>query len=105
MLATYTRVRGDPPYLTDRNATRSLNVMPTASDYPTRIVIDPQVRFGKPVVRGTRITVGDVLGYLAGGMTESDLLADFPQLTRDDILACLGFAADRERRLVSVPGL
>lgn len=86
-------------------ANPSLNGMPTASDYPARIVIDPQIRFGKPIVRGTRITVGDVLGYLAGGMTEADLLADFPQLTRDDILACLGFAADRERRLVSVPGL
>lgn len=66
--------------------------------------MDPNVRFGKPVVRGTRITVGDVLAYLAGGMSESEVLADFPQLRREDILACLGFAADREKRLVSVPG-
>jgi uncharacterized protein (DUF433 family) len=68
-----------------------------------RITIDPAVRFGKPCVRGTRLTVGDVLGYLAGGMTEAEVLADFPQLTHDDILACLAFAAERERRLLSIP--
>ncbi|HEY4219137.1 MAG TPA: DUF433 domain-containing protein [Gemmatimonadaceae bacterium] len=79
--------------------------MTAAPDYRERIVLDPKIRFGKPVVRGTRITVGDVLGYLAGGMSEPELLADFPQLTHDDILACLGFAADRERRLVSLPGV
>jgi uncharacterized protein (DUF433 family) len=72
-------------------------------DYRDRIVIDPEVRFGKPCVRGTRITVGDVLSYLASGMTEQELLADFPQLTGDDIRACLAFAAERERRLVSIP--
>jgi uncharacterized protein (DUF433 family) len=72
-------------------------------DYRDRIVIEPEVRFGKPTVRGTRITVGDVLSYLAGGMSEEDILADFPQLARDDIRACLAFAADRERRLASVP--
>ncbi|MEO7085828.1 MAG: DUF433 domain-containing protein [Gemmatimonadaceae bacterium] len=71
-------------------------------DYHERIVLDPEVRFGKPVVRGTRITVGDILGYLAGGMSEGELLADFPQLTRDDVRACLAFAADRERRSSSV---
>ena len=69
-------------------------------DYRERIVLDVEVRFGKPTVRGTRITVGDVLGYLAGGMTEDELLADFPQLSREDIRACLAFAADRERRIV-----
>jgi uncharacterized protein (DUF433 family) len=68
-----------------------------------RITIDPNVRFGKPCVRGTRITVGDVLGYLAGGMTETELLADFPQLTHDDIRACLAYAAERERRTLSIP--
>jgi uncharacterized protein (DUF433 family) len=68
-----------------------------------RISIDPAVRFGKPCVRGTRITVGDVLGYLAAGMSEDEILADFPQLAREDIRACLAFAADRERRLMSVP--
>ncbi len=67
-----------------------------------RISIDPNVRFGKPSVRGTRITVGDILGYLAGGMTEADLLADFPQLTQDDIRACLTYAAERERRTVAI---
>jgi uncharacterized protein (DUF433 family) len=68
-----------------------------------RIAIDPAVRFGKPCVRGTRITVGDVLGYLAAGMSEDEVLADFPQLAREDIRACLAFAADRERRLMSIP--
>jgi uncharacterized protein (DUF433 family) len=68
-----------------------------------RISIDPAVRFGKPCVRGTRITVGDVLGYLAAGMSEDEILTDFPQLAREDIRACLAFAADRERRLMSVP--
>ena len=72
-------------------------------DYLSRITIDPEVRFGKPCVRGTRLTVGDVLSYLASGMTEEKILADFPQLTRDDIRACLAFAADRERRILSIP--
>jgi uncharacterized protein (DUF433 family) len=69
-----------------------------------RISVDPAVRFGEPCVHGTRISVGDVLSYLAGGMSEDDILADFPQLSRDDIRACLAFAAERERRLASVPG-
>ena len=68
-----------------------------------RISVDPAIRFGKPCVRGTRITVGDVLGYLAGGSSETELIADFPQLTHEDILACLGFAAERERRLLVLP--
>lgn len=68
-----------------------------------RISIDPNVRFGKPCVRSTRITVGDVLGYLAGGMSEAELLADFPQLTHDDIRACLTYAAERERRTIGIP--
>ena len=79
--------------------------MDAPTDYRDRIVLDPKIRFGKPVVRGTRITVGDVLGYLAGGMSEAELLAEFPQLRREDVLACLGFAADRERRVASVPGV
>ena len=69
----------------------------------SRITIDPEVRFGKPCVRGTRLTVGDVLSYLASGMSEDDILADFPQLTRDDIRACLAFAAERERRILGIP--
>ena len=72
-------------------------------DYRDRIVIDPEVRFRKSCVRGTRITVGDVLSYLASGMREEQILADFPQLTIDDIRACLAFAAERERRVVSIP--
>jgi len=68
-----------------------------------RISIDPAVRFGKPCVRGTRITVGDVLGHLAGGTSEERLLEEFPQLTREDIRACLAYAAERERRLWGIP--
>ena len=68
-----------------------------------RISIDPEIRFGKPCVRGTRITVGEVLGFLAAGGAESELLTDFPQLTHEDMLACLAFAAERERRLFALP--
>ena len=68
-----------------------------------RIAVDPTVRFGKPCVRGTRISVGDVLGYLAGGMSNAQLLAGFPQLTDEDIRACLAYAAERERRTVGSP--
>ena len=68
-----------------------------------RIAMDPAVRFGKPCVQSTRISVGDVLEYLAAGMSENEILADFPQLTRDDIRACLAYAAERERRTLSTP--
>jgi uncharacterized protein (DUF433 family) len=68
-----------------------------------RIAIDPAIRFSKPCVRGTRISVGDILGYLAGGMSEAQILADFPQLTTHDIRACLAYAAERERRTVGTP--
>ena len=64
-----------------------------------RIVMNPEIRFGKPTVRGTRLTVGDVLTYLAAGIKEDEILADFPQLTREDIRACLAFAAERGRRM------
>lgn len=70
-------------------------------NYRDRISIDPKIRFGKPTIRGTRITVGDVLSYLAGGMSEVEIVSDFPQLTVEDIRACLEYAADRERILVS----
>jgi uncharacterized protein (DUF433 family) len=73
-------------------------------DYRERIVLDPRIRFGKPTIRGTRITVGDVLSYLAGGMSEDEILGDFAELSREDIRACLAFAAERERRLSSIPG-
>lgn len=68
-----------------------------------RITITPGVRGGKPCIRGTRITVYDILEYLAGGMTESQILADFPSLTQEDVRACLVFAAARERRLAVPP--
>jgi uncharacterized protein (DUF433 family) len=68
-------------------------------DYSKIITIEPGKRSGKPSIRGMRITVQDVLEYLAGGMTEDDILRDFPELTREDIKACLAFAADRERKL------
>ena len=64
-----------------------------------RITITPDVRGGKPCIAGTRITVYDILEYLAGGMTEAEILEDFPQLTADDLKAVLTFAALRERRL------
>ncbi len=66
-----------------------------------RIIVTAGVRSGKPCIRGTRITVYDILEYLAGGMTEAQILADFPDLTAEDIRACLAFAANRERRLAS----
>ena len=64
--------------------------------YHELITIEPGKRGGQPCIRGMRITVYDVLSYLAGGMTEEEVLSDFPELTHDDILACLAFAADRE---------
>jgi len=66
-------------------------------DYSKIITIEPGKRSGKPTIRGTRMTVTDVLEYLAGGMSEEEILADFPDLTKEDIKACLAFAADRER--------
>jgi uncharacterized protein (DUF433 family) len=68
-------------------------------DYSQIITMEPGKRSGKPCIRGLRITVGDVLGYLASGMTHNEILHDFPYLTETDILACLAFAADRERKL------
>ena len=68
-----------------------------------RITFDSAVMGGKPCIRGLRITVYDVLDYLASGMTEDEILHDFPDLTREDIRACLAFAADRERKLASIP--
>ncbi len=71
--------------------------------YQDRITLDPAKRGGKPCIRGLRITVYDVLEYLASGMSEAEILHDFPDLTQDDIRACLAFAADRERKLVALP--
>jgi uncharacterized protein (DUF433 family) len=66
-----------------------------------RITLDPEIRSGKPAIRGTRITVADILEYLAGGMSHEEILADFPSLEEADIRAALTFAAERERRLFS----
>lgn len=71
-------------------------------DYSKYITIDAGKRSGKPCIRGLRITVYDVLEYLASGMTQEQILDDFPELGADDILACLAFAADQEMRLVSI---
>lgn len=72
-------------------------------DYQERLVIDPRIRSGKPCIRGTRITVTDVFDYLGGGMTVTEVLDDFPDLTHADIQACFAFAANRDRRLVVLP--
>ena len=69
--------------------------------WENRISVDPEVRSGKPCIKGTRITVYDVLEYLAGGMSESEILAEFQDLKAEDIRACLAFAAARERRLAN----
>jgi uncharacterized protein (DUF433 family) len=71
-------------------------------DYTHIITLEPGKRSGKPCIRGLRITVYDVLSYLAAGMTIDEILDDFPTLTRDDILACLSYAADRERHTLIV---
>ena len=70
-------------------------------DYRERITIEPGKRGGKPCIRGLRITVYDILEYLAAGMTQDQILSDFPDLEADDISAVLAFAADRERKLSS----
>lgn len=72
-------------------------------NYKDYITIDPNKRGGKPCVRGLRITVYEVLEYLASDMTEEEILDDFPDLTREDFKACIAFAADRKRRLMTVP--
>lgn len=73
--------------------------MPQIIDYKKFIEINPKVRFGKPVVIGTRISVYDVLSWLASGMTFQDILEDFPQLNEEAIYACLSYAADKERKV------
>jgi uncharacterized protein (DUF433 family) len=72
-------------------------------DYQHLITIEPGKRGGKPCIRGLRITVYDVLDYMASGMSEEDIVRDFPDLTREDIHACLAFAAERERKLHLIP--
>ena len=71
-------------------------------NYQNIITIEPGKRSGKPCIRGMRITVYEVLSYLAAGMTYEEILEDFPYLTREDILACLSYAADREKQTLIV---
>src|SRR5205085_284016 len=80
----------------DRWYTSSMN-------YRDIISIEPGKRGGRPCIRHMRIAVADVLGWLAAGQTHAQILDDFPELTEDDIRACLAYAADRERRLVTAP--
>ena len=76
--------------------------MPNIMNYQDIITIEPGKRSGKPCTRGMRITVYDVLSYLASGMTYEEILEDFPYLTKEDILACLSYAADRERQTLII---
>lgn len=73
-------------------------------DYHDRIASEPGKRGGRPCLRGTRIAVADVLGWLAAGLSHDAIAADFPEVGEDDIRACLAYAADRERRLVVAAG-
>lgn len=68
--------------------------------YSERITIDPKIRFGKPTIRGMRISVYDILGWFASGMTTQEILEDFPELSVDDIQAVLSYAADREHKIL-----
>ncbi len=72
-------------------------------DYHQIITIEPGKRSGQPCIRGMRITVGDVLEYLAGGMSTKEIIEDFPELTEEDILACLAYAADKEKGTMVIP--
>jgi uncharacterized protein (DUF433 family) len=92
-----------PEYLAETLTARWMLNYSAAVDYSKIITIEPGKRSGKPCIRGMRITVQDVFEYLAGGMTEDQILEDFPELTREDINACFAFAADRERKLFVAP--
>ena len=70
-------------------------------NYQDIITIEAGKRGGRPTIRGMRIAVADVLGWLASGMSHEEILSDYPELTEEDIRACLAYAADRERRLVT----
>ena len=74
------------------------------TDYTKIITIEPGKRGGKPCIRGMRITVGDILGWLAAGMSFEEIISDFPELTTEDILAALAFAADKENKVYRVAG-
>jgi uncharacterized protein (DUF433 family) len=74
-----------------------------ATDYHTIVTQEPGKRGGRPCIRGMRIAVADILGWLAAGMSHAQILADYPELDEDDIRAALAYAADRERRIVTAP--
>src|ERR1700731_478087 len=95
--------RGSLSILAEALTARWMLNYSAAVDYSKIITIEPGKRSGKPCIRGMRITVQDVFEYLAGGMTEDQILEDFPELTREDINACFAFAADRERKLFVAP--
>ena len=92
-----------PSMPADARCIEYVRLLSYAVDYREIITIEPGKRSGKPCIRSTRMTVTDVLEYLAGGMTAEELLAEFPDLTAEDVRACLAFAADRERRLATLP--
>ncbi len=79
-------------------------LQPRSVPYQSILTLEPGKRSGQPCIRGLRITVYDVLSYLAAGMSHQEILADFPALTEEDILACLSYAADRERQTLIVHG-
>ena len=81
----------------------TIRAMEVVMDYSKIITIEPDKRSGKPCIRGLRMTVTDVLEYMAGGMTPEEIVDEFPDLTLEDIRACLAFAADRERKLATIP--
>ncbi len=70
-------------------------------NYQSRISIDPQKRFGKPCIKGTRITVFDVLRWLSIGMSVEDILQDYEELSQEDVYACLAYASDKERKIIT----
>ena len=71
-------------------------------NYKKHITIKKEIRFGKPCIVGTRITVYDVLSWFASGMTNEEILHDFPQLNKEQLLACFSYAAEKERKLILV---
>lgn len=68
-------------------------------EYKNYIEIDPKIRFGKPVIKGTRISVFDILGWLASGMSYEEIISDYPSIKKEHILACLAYSADKERKV------
>ena len=89
--------------LTGPHTSAFVIIKENAMDYRDRLIIEPGKMGGKPCIRGLRITVYDVLDYMRSGMTKAEILEDFPDLTAEDLEACLAFDSDRERRLTSIP--